>query len=265
MADFCTHWFRLSAGAAARLVAKGCQSVIFPYLNGDELLGAEYLTAPRFSIDFDERDIFAARAFPDAFDVLRTRVLADWAANAAKEKAQTGKESGEHQNRFKTWWQLKRKRGALLAAIAPRPRYVACSRVTKRRIFEFLSAAIRPDFSLTVFPFADDYSFGSLQSSLHFDWFKARCSTLESRFRYTSDTFPWPQTPTKGQIAEVAAAAVALRALRREIMARLGYSLRALYRTLDTRRQPPPRSPHPPRHRRPRRLRDESCSCSRGQ
>ncbi len=41
------------------------------------------------------------------------------------------------------------------------------------------------------------------------------------------------QTPTKGQIAEVAAAAVALRALRREIMARLGYSLRALYRTLE--------------------------------
>jgi hypothetical protein len=36
-----------------------------------------------------------------------------------------------------------------------------------------------------------------------------------------------------GQIAEVAAAAVALRALRREIMAKLGYSLRALYRTLE--------------------------------
>ena len=47
------------------------------------------------------------------------------------------------------------------------------------------------------------------------------------------DTFPWPQTPTKGQIAEVAAAAVALRTLRREIMAKLGYSLRALYRTLE--------------------------------
>ena len=43
----------------------------------------------------------------------------------------------------------------------------------------------------------------------------------------------WPQTPTKGQIAELGAAAVALRALRREIMAKLGYSLRALYRTLE--------------------------------
>jgi SAM-dependent methyltransferase len=240
--------FRLSADDAAQLIKKGCREVIFSYLNGDELLGAAYLTAPRYIIDFGERDIFAARAFPDAFDVLRTRVLADWEANAAKEKAQTGKETGEHQNRLQTWWQLKRKRGALLAAIAPLSRYVACSRVTKRPIFEFLSTTIRPDSSLTVFPFADDYSYGILQSSLHFDWFKARCSTLESRFRYTSDTvfdtFPWPQTPTKGQIAEVAAAAVALRALRREIMAQLGYSLRALYRTLDTPGANPLREAH---------------------
>ena len=63
------------------------------------------------------------------------------------------------------------------------------------------------------------------------------CSKLKADFRYTSDTvfdtFPWPQTPTKEQIAAVAAAAVALRALRREIMAKLGYSLRALYRTLE--------------------------------
>ena len=48
------------------------------------------------------------------------------------------------------------------------------------------------------------------------------------------DTFPWPQSPTRGQIAEVAAAAVALRALRREVMAAHGWSLRELYRTLDS-------------------------------
>ena len=51
--------------------------------------------------------------------------------------------------------------------------------------------------------------------------------------RTVFDTFPWPQSPTRGQIAEVAAAAVALRALRREVMAAHGWSLRALYRTLD--------------------------------
>ena len=73
-------------------------------------------------------------------------------------------------------------------------------------------------------------------------------STRGAYDRYTSDTtidtFPWPQTPMKEQIAEVAAAAVALRALRREIMAKLGYSLRALYRTLDTPGTNPLREAH---------------------
>lgn len=229
--------FRLDAEAAARLVKQGCAPVVYPYLNGDELLGAEYLKAPRYIIDFGERDTFAAREYEAALAIVRERVLPDWEANAAKERTKTGKDRGEHQNRLKTWWQLKRKRGALLAAIAPLSRYIVCSRVTKRPIFEFLDSGIRPDSSLTVFPFADDYSFGILQSFIHFEWFKARCSSLKGDFRYTSDTvfdtFPWPQKPTKARIADVAAAAIALRGLRREIMAKLDYSLRELYRTLE--------------------------------
>ena len=39
-----------------------------------------------------------------------------------------------------------------------------------------------------VFPFADDYSFGILQSGIHWLWFTTKCSTLTERFRYTSDT-----------------------------------------------------------------------------
>ena len=73
---------------------------------------------------------------------------------------------------------------------------------------------------------------------MHWEWFKARGSTLTERFRYTSDTvfdsFPWPQAPTSEQVRGVAAAAVALRELRREVMQRQGWSLRDLYRTLDT-------------------------------
>ena len=87
-------------------------------------------------------------------------------------------------------------------------------------------------------PFADDYSFGILQSGIHWAWFTARCSTLKGDFRYTSDTvfdtFPWPQSPTLAQVKAVAEAAVSLRALRREIMAANGWSLRDLYRTLET-------------------------------
>ena len=128
------------------------------------------------------------------------------------------------------------------------PRYIASGQVTKRNIVDFVSSEIQPNAQLIVFPFADDYSFGIIQSDMHWRWFNARCSTLGGTFRYTSDTvfdtFPWPQTPTPKQIAEVAAAAVALRALRREKMSQLGYSLRALYRTLDTPGANPLREAH---------------------
>ena len=48
------------------------------------------------------------------------------------------------------------------------------------------------------------------------------------------DTFPWPQAPTLKQIRAVAEAAVALRALRRETMQKNCWSLRELYKTLET-------------------------------
>ena len=61
---------------------------------------------------------------------------------------------------------------------------------------------------------------------------------LKGDYRYTSDTvfdaFPWPQKPTAAQCRAVADAATALRALRRDLMAAHGLSLRALYRTLET-------------------------------
>ena len=107
---------------------------------------------------------------------------------AADELKKSGKATGEHQNRLNSWWRLKRQRQAMQAAIDKIPRYVVCSRVTKRPIFEFLASTIRPDSSLSVFPLPDDYSFGILQSGIHFEWFKARCSSLKGDYRYTSDT-----------------------------------------------------------------------------
>ncbi|MFC6801630.1 type IIL restriction-modification enzyme MmeI [Deinococcus caeni] len=101
-----------------------------------------------------------------------------------------------------------------------------------------IASEIRPNAALIVFPLPDDYSFGVLQSSMHWEWLKIRGSTLAGQYRYTSDTvfdsFPWPQSPTPQQVRAVADAAVALRQLRRTVMTAQGWSLRDLYRTLDT-------------------------------
>jgi hypothetical protein len=191
----------------------------------------------RWIIDFGQNDIFYAHKFKRAFQRVKEKVMNDVVAHAEEEKRATGKTTTRWTRVAERWWQFRDYQPGTMAAIAGVKRYIAISRVTKRPIFDFVSSKIHPDNALVVFPMQDDYSFGILQGDLHFEWFKARCSTLEGRYRYTSatvfDTFAWPQAPTKKQIKDVAAAAVALRKLRREIMAQLDYSLRDLYRTLD--------------------------------
>jgi SAM-dependent methyltransferase len=211
------------------------REVLHPYMIGRDLV--ETGKPSRWVIDFGRRDIYAARAYKLAFDRVHEKVMPAIVAKAEKERTETGNDKGVWARMAEHWWLFERQRPECIAVISNLSRYVAISRVTKRPILEFLSGSIHPDTTVIVFAFDDDYSFGILQSEFHWEWFKARCSTLKGDFRYTSDTvfdtFPWPQAPKKKQIVEVAAAAVALRALRREIMADLGYSLRELYRTLE--------------------------------
>jgi hypothetical protein len=128
------------------------------------------------------------------------------------------------------------------------PRYIACSRVTKRPIFSFVSSSVHPDSSLTCFAFADDYSFGILQSAAHWQWFVAKCSKLTERLRYTPesvfDTFPWPQAPSEKQIDAIAAAGREIRRIRAEALQTMHGGLRALYRTLDLPGKNPLRDAH---------------------
>ncbi|WP_422931644.1 class I SAM-dependent DNA methyltransferase [Singulisphaera sp. PoT] len=231
--------FRLTQSEAIELSRKEpkAEQVLHPYLNGTELLSSAYKDSSRYIIDFEEMDILQASNYKHTFELVKSKVLSDWQANAEKEREKTGSETGEHQNRLQRWWRLKRRRQEMLRAFEPIPRYIACVRHTKRPIFEFIDVKIRPDSSLTVFSFPDDYSFGILQSGVHWAWFVARCSTIKGDFRYTSDTvfdtFPWPQAPTLTQVSRVAEAAVGLRQLRTRVMAENGWNLRELYRTLE--------------------------------
>jgi hypothetical protein len=125
----------------------------------------------------------------------------------------------------------------MLEALAAKRRYIACSRVTRRPIFEFVSSEIRPGDALQVFALDDDYSFGILQSDIHWQWFTERCSGLKIDPRYTSEsvyrTFPWPQTPSVVEATLVARAGAELRRLRRRAVRREKCGLRALYRRLE--------------------------------
>ncbi len=239
--------FTMDVADAARMLRANAHNkdVVVPYLIGDDIVSSG--EPSRWIVDFGTRSLFDARSYKEPFAWVEERVMGDVIARAAEEKVATGKQSTRW-TRMARWWQFRDAMPGTMAAIAKISRYVAIPRVTKRPIFEFVRSIIHPDSAVVVFAFADDYSYGVVQSSLHCDWFKARCSTLEGRFRYTSDTvfntFPWPQGPTCEQIKAVAEAAVTLRALRRETMRKLNYSLRDLYRTLKQPGDNPLRDAH---------------------
>jgi len=227
--------FRIKVGDLPKL--KEESAVVFPYLNGTSLLTRGYVRQPEFIIDFGDRNMIEVSEFPIALNIVRERVLPQWQVNAETERRRTGRETGEHQRRLETWWQLKRRRGDLISAVERLSRYVTCSRVTKRPIYTFVSSIVRPDSSLSAFTFEDDYSFGILQSNTHWQWFTAKCSKLTERFRYTPDsvwdTFPWPQSPSVEQIDAVAEAGCEVRRVRGEALEKIKGGLRAVYRTLE--------------------------------
>lgn len=233
-------------GLNALRTIPNAQDVLFPYLIGDELLRRPDRLPQRFVIDFGDRDQLEARAYGYLFERLEERVLPARLAAAQEEETRntaavardlTASVNRHHRQALEHWWQLFYPRAEMKRALQGLSRYIVCVRVTKRPVFEFIDPSIRPNDSLMVFPYADDYSFGILQSTVHWKWFINQCSTLTARPRYTSntvfDTFPWPQSPTLEQLVEVAHAARALRSTRLELMRLHRLSLRALYRTIE--------------------------------
>jgi hypothetical protein len=241
--------FLLEAAQLDQLVQRDPKTseVAFRYLNGDEFLSGR-LDAPRFVLDFSQRDVLQAAAFPAAYEWVKTKVLPDRVRKAEEGKSADGTMRSHHKAFLARWWQLAFPRPELIGQIEKLPRYIVCSRVTKRPLFVFVSPAIRPGDALSVFAFADDYSFGILQSSAHWQWFVAKCSKLKSDFRYTPesvfDTFPWPQAPTEKQIDAIAAAGGEIRRIRAEALQTMHGGLRALYRTLDLPGKNPLRDAH---------------------
>ena len=222
------------------------RAVLKPYLTADEFLSSNPPAPGRYVMDFQPRSMLEARAYAEAFARIEKTVLPDRQEKANNEDKRNREASAEnqnarvnhhHQNFLNQWWLLSYPRSALMKKLRELPRYVACGQVTKRPIFVFVDANVNPNAALQVFTFADDYSFGILQSDIHWRWFVERCSTFKGDFRYTStpvyDSFPWPQAPSLAQVREVARAAVDIRLLRTQLMEDHDLTLRELYRSLE--------------------------------
>jgi hypothetical protein len=220
--------------------------VLFPFLTANDMLSTFPPRPKRFVIDFHPRDLLDASKYRGPFAAVQKLVLPHRLKAATKEEERNKRVlkskpdanvNLHHANFLKHWWLLSWARAEMIERIERLTRYIVCARVTKRPIFEFISPEIHPNDACMVFPFQDDYSFGILQSSIHWEWFVARCSTLTERFRYTSDTvfdtFPWPQSPKASDVLEVAEVGRKLREVRRKLMVEAGFSFRRLYRLVE--------------------------------
>ncbi len=214
---------------------KRAAELIHPYLNGREVLGTGG-AIDRFVLDFEQRDQIGAASYPGAFEWVQKHVLPDRKRKAMEGIGSDGQMRSHHKGFLERWWQLSFGRPELIAWLARLPRYLCCSLVTKRAVFVFVDSAIRPSNLLQVFTFSDDYTFGVLQSNIHWTWFTTKCSKLKTDFRFGEavwNTFPWPQQPTAKQVDAVAGAGRELRRVRSEAMAKVKGGLRGVYRTLE--------------------------------
>ncbi len=119
------------------------------------------------------------------------------------------------------WWLFERPRPDLRQALSALPRFIATSRVSRHRIFAWLTAGIVPDSRLYAFARDDDYFFGVLHSRLHEVWALATSSRHgignDPTYNNTTcfETFPFPWSPGQEPAgdARVEAIAEAARAL----------------------------------------------------
>lgn len=251
--------FLLSDDEANEMIGRDAKNknVIFPYLGGEDLLSSSPPMYCRYVIDFQEFDVLAAQSFHLPFERVKHQVLPIRIQNAKEEEKANenlrqanpaARGNRHHENFLNRWWRLSYGRKDLIEKIQSLTRYIVCVRTTRRPVFVFVGNNIRPNDSLQVFAFDDDYSFGILQSALHWSWFMERCSTLKTDFRYTSNTvyntFPWPQNPGRKDVISVVHAARQLRDLRRQKMLIHGLTLRDLYRSLEQPGNNPLRDAH---------------------
>jgi type II restriction/modification system DNA methylase subunit YeeA len=193
--------FEISGAVARRLLTlpnphgKPNSDVVRPWVNGLDIT-----RRPRdmWIVDFppgtSEKD---AALYETPFKLVSTTVKPKRTANARVAYAAK-------------WWVHAEPRPEMRRALKGMIRYIVTPRVTKYRLFIWVSGDVLPDSATIAFARDDDYFFGVVHSKLHELWALRMGTQLESRPRYTPDTsfetfpFPEPTEPHREAIAEAA-------------------------------------------------------------
>jgi len=204
--------FEIDAGTAAAFLSapnpdgRSNADVIRPWVNGVDLTRRNRgLRIVDFGVEMTESE---AALYEAPFEYVRRTV-------------RPGRQGLRRAHHAQRWWIHEESRPGLRRAIAPLSRYIATPRLTKHRLFVWLSSDVLPDSQVVAIARDDDFTIGVLQSRIHELWSRATGTQLrevESGFRYTPttcfETFPFPPKPTDDQRARVGEAARRLVELR---------------------------------------------------
>ncbi len=228
--------FLLTPDEAHRLIAENPAraQIIRPYLGGQELNNNvpahpnEPVPHSRYVINFGDRSLEEAEQWPALIDIVRRLV---------KPERDQLKDNPDGRKRKAYWWQFGRSVRGLEAAIAPLPRCLVNSSVSKHLLFGFQPTDKVFAHTTNVFALDDWASFAILQSRVHEHWAIAMGSSLETRPRYTPstcfETFPFPR-PNARQSAALAHAGEALYSHRQAMMVQFGEGMTKIWnRVMD--------------------------------
>lgn len=218
--------FLLSPDEAKKLLARrdaDYAAIVRPYLIGDDITKSPALGPRRFIIDFGELPLEDAEEWAAAMAIVRQRVKPE------RDRHPKRREREE-------WWKLSRTVRDLFEAVQPLPRFIACPATSKRIAMVWCESGWCPGNATSVFAFDDDYAFGLLSSSVHTRWATRHSTKLETRPRYTVNsfaTYPWPQPPSPPAQDEIAGLGRLVNTERGRICAERQIGLTTLYNAVE--------------------------------
>jgi hypothetical protein len=180
--------FVLEPEEAAAILAKdpGNHSVLFPYLNGEDLNTHPDQSPSRWVINFHDWPLEQAETYSDCMKIVL-------------EKVKPERDLNNRKVRRERWWQFAERAPGLYSAIAGMKRVIVIALTSRTCAFAFVPNDKVFSQALIVLAFDRACYFSILQSSVHIIWVSTYGSTMKGDQRYTPtdcfETFPFPNNP----------------------------------------------------------------------
>lgn len=160
---------------------KSNSDVVRPWANGMDIVRRPSDT---WIVDFSDRSEADAAMYELPFEYIRRVVKPE-------------RDKNRRDRRRIYWWQHGETVPGLRLALEKVSRYIITPRVSKHRIYVWMSSSVLPDSAVVATIRDDDTTFGILHSRFHEIWALRMGTSLEDRPRYTPtttfETFPFPQ------------------------------------------------------------------------